>query len=44
MGVEVYLHSFLTPALDGSGQYHAPAVLSSGKSRKLTLYETVPFV
>ena len=27
MGLEVWLHSFLTSALDGDRQRHAPAVL-----------------
>jgi hypothetical protein len=30
-GVEVYIHAFLTSALDGSGQLHAPEDLPARK-------------
>jgi hypothetical protein len=35
--VDVQIHSFLTSALDGRGQLHAPAALSPGKSPWYTL-------
>jgi hypothetical protein len=30
-GVEVWIHAFLTSAVNGGGQLHTPAVLSAGK-------------
>jgi len=39
-GAEVQLQSFLTSALDGSGQFHAPAAFTLGKEPRYTLNRT----
>ena len=37
--MEVYLHSFLTSALEGCGQHHAPAAFTPGKDPVLIVQE-----
>jgi hypothetical protein len=37
-GVDVYIHIFLTSALEVSGQLHAPAALPLGKSPRYPFY------